>query len=77
MLIPLQYLTDGACGEIEVVLGSDAEIQRFAELGWKTGAAVQVVQGGSPCIAEVGGQRLCFRPGDGLEVLVRANAVGV
>lgn len=71
-LIPLQFLAFGDCGQIESVVGNAADVQRFAELGWKKGASVQILRAGNPCIAEVRGERMCFRPGDGLEILVRS-----
>ena len=69
-----QVRSAGSRGEIHAVIGRDADVRRLAELGWQTGAQIQVVNPGSPCIAEIAGQRLCFRSGDGLEVLIRTDA---
>jgi Fe2+ transport system protein FeoA len=44
------------------------------ELGLRDGAAIEMVQSGSPCIIRLAGHKLCFRADELLSVLVRQGA---
>jgi len=69
--IPLICLTAGQCGVVLSVLGSSDHVHRMRELGVREGAEVEMLQGGSPCIVRLGGQRFCLRGDDLGGVLVR------
>lgn len=71
MLMPLDMLRAGEWGEVEEVTGQPAWVGRLAELGIRSGARVQVVQPGSPCLLNVGGCKLCLRGGECSQILVR------
>ena len=70
-LIPLSLLAPGQLAQVGQVSGRPDEIHRLEELGLRGGAAVEMVQSGSPCIIRLAGQKLCFRADDLLRVLVR------
>jgi Fe2+ transport system protein FeoA len=56
--------------EISQVLGSPEQVRRLEELGFRDGARLEVVRGGSPCIVRVAGTTLCFRHDELVRVLV-------
>jgi Fe2+ transport system protein FeoA len=59
--IPLQFVTSGSSATILHVDGRPTEVQRLAELGVACGKPLEVIQGGSPCIVQLDGARLCLR----------------
>lgn len=71
MLMPLDMLRAGEWAEVEEVTGQPAWVGRLAELGIRSGARVQVVRPGSPCLLNVGGCKLCLRGGECSQILVR------
>ena len=73
-LIPLNMLPAGQSAHVGQVMGRRDEIHRLEELGLRRGAAVEMVQSGSPCIIRLAGQKLCFRADEMLHVLVRRGA---
>lgn len=70
-LIPLNLLPAGTRGFVEQVLGTPEVVHRLHELGLCGGAAVEMVQAGSPCIILLSGQRLCFRADEVTSILVK------
>ena len=74
-LIPLNQLTAGQSADVGQVLGRPEQVHRLEELGLRGGAAIEMVQTGSPCIVRLAGQKLCFRADELLRVLVRRRAV--
>ena len=64
-------VTETVADEVEDVTGQPGWVGRLAELGIRQGSRVQVVQPGSPCLLNVSGCRLCLRPGDCSQILVR------
>jgi Fe2+ transport system protein FeoA len=70
-LIPLSLLAPGQRAHVGYVSGQPHEVQRLEELGLRGGAAIEMVQTGSPCIIRLAGQKLCFRADELLHVLVR------
>ena len=72
MLMPLDMLQAGEWAEVEEVCGHDAWVRRLAELGIREGCRLQVVQPGTTCLLNVSGCKLCLRPGDCSQILVRA-----
>lgn len=73
-LIPLNLLAPGQSAEIDQITGRADEVHRLEELGLRGGAAVEMVQCGSPCIIRLAGQKLCLRGDELLSVLVRCGA---
>jgi Fe2+ transport system protein FeoA len=71
MLLPLDMLRAGEWAEVEEVSGQPGWVGRLAELGIRQGSRVQVVQPGSPCLLSVAGCKLCLRPGECSQILVR------
>ncbi|MGD9722176.1 MAG: ferrous iron transport protein A [Pirellulales bacterium] len=70
-LIPLNLLAPGESAEVGHISGLPDDVHRLEELGLRGGAAIEMVQGGSPCIIRLSGQKLCFRADDLVHVLVR------
>ena len=52
------------------LLGSPEQVRRLEELGLRSGAHLEIVRGGSPCIVRIDGSTLCFRHDESLRVLV-------
>ena len=74
MLLPLDMLRAGEWADVEEVSGQPGWVCRLAELGIRAGCRLQVVQPGSPCLLNVAGCRLCLRPDDSSQILVRPVA---
>lgn len=70
-VIPLGSLQAGQRALIEQVLGQSDHVHRLEELGIRGGASVEMVQAGSPCIVQLAGNKLCFRGGETMSILVR------
>jgi len=73
-LIPLSLLTPGQNALVDRIVGAPDDVHRLEELGLRGGAAIEMLQSGSPCIIRLAGQKLCFRADDLLSVLVRCGA---
>jgi ferrous iron transport protein A len=72
-LISLSALNPGQVAEIGEVVGPRAHIRRLQELGLRTGATLQMIRCGSPCILRVDGSTLCIRDDDSLRVVIRSR----
>ena len=72
-LVALSALRPGELAEIGEVVGPRAHIRRLHELGLRTGALLQLIRSGSPCILRVDGSTLCYRDDDSLRVRVRSR----
>jgi ferrous iron transport protein A len=70
-LIPLSALAVGQIAQVGLVLGKPDQVHRLVELGLRDGTNVEMVQQGSPCIIRLGGNKLCFRSDELMQVLVR------
>lgn len=68
--LPLEFLSAGEWADVAEVLGEPAWVGRMAELGIRAGCRVQMLQGGSPCLLQVNGSRLCLRGEQAMQVLV-------
>ncbi|MFO0904392.1 MAG: FeoA family protein [Pirellulales bacterium] len=73
MLLPLMQLAPGQRGEVSQLMGLPDQVHRLEELGLRTGATVEMLQPGSPCIVRIEGSKLCFRGNEAFSVLVRAG----
>jgi ferrous iron transport protein A len=74
MLLPLDMLRAGEWADVEEVTGVPAWVGRLAELGIRQGCRLQVVQPGATCLLNVGGCKLCLRPGECSQIMVRPVA---
>jgi ferrous iron transport protein A len=68
--IPITQLRRGQVAEVSQVVGSPEQVRRLEELGLRSGARLEMIRGGSPCIVRIGGATLCFRPEELLHVIV-------
>jgi ferrous iron transport protein A len=69
-LVPLSVLRSGQIAEIGQLVGAPEQVRRLEELGLRTGARLEMIRGGSPCIIRVDGSTLCFRDDVTLRVLM-------
>ena len=74
-LLPLEFLHNGDWGDIAEITGEPSWVHRLAELGVRTGCRVCVLQGGSPCLVEIGGVRISVRSDLATHILVRPRGV--
>lgn len=72
-LIPLAQITSGAVAQVAQLVGSADVVHRLREMGLRDGVKVEIVQAGRPCIVRINGNKLCFRDGEALGVLVRVG----
>ena len=70
-LIPLTALVNGECGLVGQLMVRADHVDRYAELGLREGARVEMIQQGSPCIVRVGGAKLCLRAAELSQVMVQ------
>ncbi len=73
-LLPLEMLRSGEWADVADVCGEPSLVCRMAELGVRTGCRLQMLQGGSPCLLQVGGCRLSLRGECAMQILVRPVA---
>lgn len=69
-MIPLEYLGRDECGEIADIDGDPQGVARLADVGVRIGTKVRMVQGGSPCLCELGQTRVSLRLDRRVQVLV-------
>ena len=70
-LMPLELLNTGDCADVEHVTGEPGWVTRLAEMGVRIGSRLRVLQGGSPCLLQVGESRLSVRGDWAMQILVR------
>jgi Fe2+ transport system protein FeoA len=70
-LVPLRQLGSGQTARIGRLVGCPEHVQRMEEMGLRSGATVEMVKSGVPCIVELSGARLCFRESDSFSIFVR------
>jgi Fe2+ transport system protein FeoA len=71
MLIPLQFLAPGQLACVDQLVGAADLVHRLQEMGLRSGATIEMVQPGVPCIIKLSGSKLCFRDAEACNVLVR------
>ena len=69
--VSLNALARGQVAEISQIVGPPERVRRLEELGLRSGAKLEMVQAGSPCIVRVDGAKLCFRGDEVSSILVR------
>ena len=72
-LVPLTVLRRGQVAEIGALMGRPEHVRRLEELGLRTGARLEMICCGAPCIIRIAGSTLCFRDDDLLRVMVRTR----
>ena len=72
--IPLQFVAAGNSAIVLHVEGQPADVQRLAEMGVCCGRPLEVIRGGSHCIVQLDGSRLCLRNDSDCHVLVRVGS---
>lgn len=70
-LLPLEMLNPGEWAEVADVHGEPGWIGRMAELGVRVGTRIRLLRGGSPCLFQVGGCKLCLRGEQTMQIMVR------
>ncbi len=70
-LIPLEFLQPGEWAEVAEIDGEPAWVQRLAELGIRCACRLRVLQGGSPCLFQIGELRVSLRNELAAHILVR------
>ena len=73
--LPLELLTTGECGEIAEICGEPTWVHRLAELGVRVGCRICVLQGGTPCLVDIGGLRISLRSDLTTHILVRSLGI--
>lgn len=72
-VIPLEMLRTGESGQICEVDGTEEFVHRLAEMGLRTGARVEMLRAGSPCIVSLDQQRMSYRADEIATVLVEVD----
>ena len=73
-LLPLDMLQAGEWADVAEVVGEPGMVCRMAELGVRIGCRLQMLQGGSPCLLQVGACRLSLRGECAMQILVKPVA---
>ena len=68
--LPITLLACGQVAEVQQLVGPSEHVRRLEELGLRSGARIEMVRGGSPCIIRIGDSRICFRDDAQVRVLV-------
>jgi ferrous iron transport protein A len=68
--LPITLLAAGQVAEVSQLVGPPERIRRLEELGLRTGAHIEIVRAGSPCIIRVGESRLCLREDADIRIFV-------
>jgi len=69
-VVPLEWLAPGEEGHIQSVEGNHDLVVRLAEMGFRLGVRVRMLQPGSPCIVAVNNHRISFRGEQSASVMV-------
>lgn len=73
-LLPLELLQPGEWADVAEVTGEPSWVGRLAELGVRAGSRLRMLQGGIPCLLQIGGSRLSLRGDQAAKILVRPLA---
>jgi ferrous iron transport protein A len=69
--IPLTSLRPGQIARVDEVIGQSDLVQRLRELGLRSGARVEMIRAGSPCLLRLDGLKLGIRAEELSGVLVQ------
>ena len=76
-MVPLESLRAGQSARVGRVLGQPDHVHRLEEFGLRRGTLVEMFRPGNPCILRLGGNKVCLRVGERLNVLVQpADSLG-
>lgn len=73
-IIPLSFLAAGETAEVFAIAGQAEQARRLSELGFREGAAIEMVTPGSPCIVRLESSKFCVRATELSSILVRTSA---
>jgi ferrous iron transport protein A len=68
--IPIDVLGCGEVASVSLLVGPPEHVRRLEELGLRSGAHIEMLRAGSPCILRVNGSTLCFREDQSVRILV-------
>ena len=69
-LTPLSRLPVGRSARVGRIVGCPHRVHRLEEFGLRDGTTIEMFRQGNPCIVRVGGNKVCLRTDDRLDVLV-------
>jgi len=69
-LTSLRRLPVGRSARVSRIVGLPWHVHRLEEFGLRDGTTVEMFRQGNPCIVRVGGNKVCLRTDDRLDVLV-------
>lgn len=70
-MVSLMGLRAGQAGRVGDVLGKEDVVHRLREMGLHTGAEIQMIRPGCPCIIRLKDRRMGFRTDEFARVLVK------
>jgi len=73
-LIPLRRLNPGQSARVRRIVGRADHVHRLREFGLSDGTRIQMFRCGNPCIICLGGNKVCLRADDLLDILVTPTA---
>jgi ferrous iron transport protein A len=62
-MLPLEIMKSGAWAEVAAIYGEPTWVRRLTELGIQNGIRLRILQGGSPCLLQIGENRMSIRGG--------------
>ncbi len=72
-IVPLSLLAAGEMAEVFAIAGQADQARRLSELGFRAGAAIEMVKPGSPCIVRLESSKFCVRAAELSNILVRTR----
>jgi Fe2+ transport system protein FeoA len=76
LAIPLEDLRAGQSARISRIAGHPDHVHRLEEFGLRGGTRIEMFRPGNPCILRVGGNKVCLRSDDLLNIQVLPLAPG-
>ena len=69
-ILPLELLAPGENGRITEIDGDESLVTRLAEMGFRSGVEVRMIQPGCPCIIAIDNHRISFRGEEAATIFV-------
>lgn len=73
-LVPASSMAQREFGQIRLMSGDQQATHRFAEMGIRPGAQIQLIRHGKPCMIAVDGRKFSMRAEDLDEIFVQVSA---
>ena len=73
-LVPASSMAQREYGQIRMMNGNEQATHRFAEMGIRPGAQIQLIRHGKPSMVAVDGRKFSMRAEDLDEILVQVSA---